>query len=71
MLAEQVSTYRNLITLKDGARVLLRLLTPEDRSRLVELFAAVSAEDAKYLRDPVSNPETVRQWVERPLTTGY
>ncbi len=65
MLAEQVSTYRNLLTLKDGARVLLRLLTPDDRSRLVELFAAVSPEDAKYLRDPVSNPETVGQWVDQ------
>lgn len=65
MLAEQVSTYRNLITLKDGARVLLRLLTPDDRSRLVELFAAVSPEDAKYLRDPVSNPETVGEWVDQ------
>jgi L-amino acid N-acyltransferase YncA len=65
MLTEQVSTYRNLITLKDGARVLLRLLTPDDCGRLVELFSAVSPEDAKYLRDPVSNPEIVRQWVDQ------
>ena len=58
------ATYRNLITLKDGARVLLRPLTPDDRSRLVEMFAPVSPDDAKYLRDPVTDAETVGRWVD-------
>ena len=65
MIAEQsLTTYRNLITLKDGARVLLRLLTPEDRQRLIDLFAPVSLDDAKYLRNKVSNEEMVGQWVD-------
>ena len=64
MLVEQATTYRNLITLKDGARVLLRLLTPDDRSRFIEMFAPVSADDAKYLRDPITHPETTGRWVD-------
>ncbi|MEK7439286.1 MAG: GNAT family N-acetyltransferase [Chloroflexota bacterium] len=65
MIAEQsLTTYRNLITLKDGARVLLRLLTPDDRQRLIDLFAPVSSDDAKYLRNKVSNEEMVGQWVD-------
>jgi L-amino acid N-acyltransferase YncA len=64
MLAEQVATYRNLITLKDGARVLLRLLTPDDRNRLVAMFAPISPDDARYLRDPVTDAETVGRWVD-------
>ncbi len=58
-------TYRNLITLEDGARVLLRLLTSEDRQRLIDMFAPVSADDAKYLRDPVTDGKTVGQWVDQ------
>ncbi|MBI3360432.1 MAG: GNAT family N-acetyltransferase [Chloroflexi bacterium] len=65
MFSEQVSTYRNLITLKDGARVLLRLLTPDDRSRLIEMFAHASPDDVKYLRDPVTDGEMVGRWVEQ------
>jgi RimJ/RimL family protein N-acetyltransferase len=64
MLVEQATTYRNLITLKDGTRVLLRLLTPDDRNRLIEMFAPVSPDDAKYLRDPVSSAEIVGRWVD-------
>ena len=64
MPAEYITTYRNLITLKDGARVLLRPLTADDRQRIVEMFAPVSPEDAKYLRDPVTNAETVGRWVD-------
>ena len=64
MPAEYITTYRNLITLKDGARVLLRPLTPDDRSRLIDMFAPIPAEDARYLRDPVTNAETVGRWVD-------
>ncbi len=77
MLADYLKTYRNLISLKDGARVLLRPLVPEDRRRLIEMFAAVSPEEAKYLRDPVTDAETVGRWVDQldytrviPLVAG-
>lgn len=64
MMIEQATTYRNLITLKDGARVLLRPLTRDDRKQLIEMFAPVSPDDSKYLRDPITDPETVGRWVD-------
>jgi RimJ/RimL family protein N-acetyltransferase len=65
MSTELIATYRNLLTLKDGARVLLRLLTIEDRDRLIDMFAPVSPEDLKYIRDPVIDAETVGRWVDQ------
>ncbi len=65
MLADYLTTYRNLITLKDGARVLLRPLVAEDRKRLIDMFAAASPEDTKYLRDPITDAETVGRWVDQ------
>jgi acetyltransferase len=64
MLADYLKTYRNLITLKDGARVLLRPLVSEDRKMLIDLFAAASPEDTKYLRDPITDAEHVGGWVD-------
>jgi RimJ/RimL family protein N-acetyltransferase len=64
MLADYLKTYRNLITLKDGARVLLRPLVAEDRQRLIDLFAAASPDDTKYLRDPITDAAHVGGWVD-------
>lgn len=64
MLADHLKTYRNLITLKDGARVLLRPLVSEDRKMLIALFAAASPDDTKYLRDPITDAEHVGAWVD-------
>ena len=65
MLADNLKTYRNLITLKDGARVLLRPLVAEDRKLLIDLFSAASPDDTKYLRDPITDPDHVAQWAEQ------
>ena len=64
MPADYIATYRNLITLKDGARVLLRPLMPDDRGRLIEMFAPIAPDDAKYLRDAVTDTATVGRWVD-------
>ena len=62
MLPEQVKNYREYLTLKDGVGVLLRPMTAEDRERLVELFAPVSEEDARYLQDNVRDPALIDSW---------
>lgn len=59
MLNQQDVLYRQLVTLADGTRVLLRFLTPADRQALRELYAALSPEDMRYLRQPVSDPKVV------------
>ena len=62
MLPEQIKSYREYLTLKDGVGVLLRPMTAEDRERLVDLFAPVSEEDALYLQDNVRDPALIDSW---------
>jgi RimJ/RimL family protein N-acetyltransferase len=64
MITKQELVYRQLITLHDGARVLLRPLTSDDRQALIDLFAHVSAEDLRYMRHDVSDPQIVGSWVD-------
>jgi acetyltransferase len=64
MITKEELTYRQLITLKDGGRVLLRPLLPEDRQALIDLYAPISVEDQRFVRHDVSNPLVVGQWVD-------
>ncbi len=57
-------TFRRLVTLEDGARLLLRPLTAEDREGLVALYASAQPEDVRSLRDDVTDPQVVRGWVD-------
>jgi L-amino acid N-acyltransferase YncA len=59
---ERLATYRNLLTLKDGTKVLLRPLVPDDAEKLADLFAKVSDEDLRYLRNNVRDQEVVKGW---------
>jgi RimJ/RimL family protein N-acetyltransferase len=59
-----IETYRQLVTLADGARILLRPLTTADGEALVKLYAAAQPEDVRPLRDDVTNSEVVRTWIQ-------
>jgi hypothetical protein len=56
--------YRQIITLSDGGRVLLRPLTADDRQNLVDLYATLNAEDLRLLRHNVSDPSVIHSWVD-------
>jgi acetyltransferase len=62
MTASTLETFRRLVTLEDGARLLLRPLTPDDEEALVQLYANADPEDLRDLRDDVSDPALVREW---------
>jgi RimJ/RimL family protein N-acetyltransferase len=62
---EQLITYRHLIALPDGMRVLLRPLVPKDREALVKLFSDLAPEDLRYFRSNVVDPETIARWAEQ------
>jgi len=64
MLTKQDMIYRQLVSLRDGARVLLRPLTREDRQALIDLFSPISQEDLNYFRTNVSDPQVVGKWVD-------
>ena len=63
-MRSQLANYRNLITLADGTRVLLRPLGPDDREALVQLFSSAAEEDRRYLVDDVTDRELVAGWVD-------
>lgn len=56
--------YRQVITLSDGARVLLRPLTTDDRQALLDLYSPLSSEDVRLFRHNVGIPEVVNRWVD-------
>ncbi len=64
MVTKEDIVFRQLITLSDGGRVLLRPLTTEDREQLIELFQHVSPEDLRYLHHNVTDAELVASWVD-------
>jgi hypothetical protein len=64
MLTKPDLIYRQLVTLRDGARVLLRPLTSGDRQALIDLFAVISEEERRYFRTNVKDAEIVGGWVD-------
>ena len=56
--------FRQVITMRDGARVLLRPLVPGDRQMLMDFFLPVSAEERRYMRHNIHDPEVVASWAE-------
>ncbi|HET89667.1 MAG TPA: GNAT family N-acetyltransferase [Chloroflexi bacterium] len=61
---EQLGRYRQVKTLSDGSRLLLRPLSKEDRQGLVSLFSRASKQDLEYFRDDAGDPAVVESWVD-------
>ncbi len=64
MATQQELSYRQLVTLRDGTRVLLRPLTADDRQALIDLFVTVPPEERKYMRHDVTDRELVGAWAD-------
>jgi RimJ/RimL family protein N-acetyltransferase len=64
MLAEQIKTFREMVTLKDGAYILLRALTNEDKGRLKEFYGAVTDEDLRFFRHQLKDDSIIENWCE-------
>lgn len=56
--------YRQVVTLRDGARILLRPLTKEDRQALLDLFIPVPMEERRFMRHNVNSAEVVNSWID-------
>jgi RimJ/RimL family protein N-acetyltransferase len=63
-MLDHVAHFRQLGTLSDGTRVLLRPLQHEDTDALLALFGNISAEDLQFVRSDITNKATVRSWVD-------
>jgi len=64
MLPEQIKNFREMVTLKDGAYVLLRPMNSTDEKHLLEFYSAVSDEDMRFFRHYVKDPNIVHNWSE-------
>lgn len=50
--------------LHDGTEIVLRLMMKEDEGALFDFFQRVRKEDRLFLREDVSDPATIRAWVD-------
>lgn len=57
------SLYPKPITLADGARVEIRLMTAADRDPILEFANALPQEDLLFLRVDLTKPEVVDDWI--------
>jgi RimJ/RimL family protein N-acetyltransferase len=64
MVTKDDLIFRQVVTLRDGARVLLRPLAKEDRQALLDFFIPVTYEERRYMRHNVNDAELVSSWVE-------
>lgn len=61
---QNVARYRKVKTLPNGARLLLRPLTDQDKQEFVTMFARASKEDLEYFRSDAGDPAVVEGWVD-------
>jgi len=64
MVTKEDLIFRQIVTMRDGARVLLRPLVPDDRQALLDFFLPVSVEERRYMRHSVNDPTLINSWVE-------
>ena len=63
MISEDLA-YRQIVTLRDGARVLLRPMATEDRQSLLDLFLPVPMDERRFMRHDVNNPQVVNSFID-------
>jgi acetyltransferase len=64
MVTKEDKLYRQVFTLKDGARLLIRPLNKEDKQNLLDLFLPVPMEERRFMRHNINDPAIVSSWVE-------
>jgi RimJ/RimL family protein N-acetyltransferase len=63
MVSKDELLYRQIFTLKDGARILLRPLNKDDLQALLEFFLPVTPEERRYFRHDVSDPKVIESFI--------
>jgi RimJ/RimL family protein N-acetyltransferase len=64
MVTKEDLIFRQVVTLRDGARVLLRPLLKEDRQALLDLYLPISFDDRRFMRHNVNDPDVINQWID-------
>jgi RimJ/RimL family protein N-acetyltransferase len=64
MVTKDDLIFRQVVTLRDGARVLIRPLTEDDRKSLMDLLLPIPPEEAQFLRHNITDPQVIAEWTE-------
>ena len=64
MVTKEDLVFRQVVTLRDGTRVLLRPLLPDDRKALLDLFLPISFEERRFMRHNINDPDVINSWVD-------
>lgn len=56
--------YRKFITLKNGKRLMFRILTAHDREGLIKLFQEAPDEDTRFLKQNVKDLKIINYWID-------
>lgn len=64
MMPEQIQKFREIVTLADGARILIRPMVKEDQGGLTDLFSSVTNDDLRYFRHDVKDPKVINKWID-------
>lgn len=64
MLPEHLKNFREIVTISDGARILLRPLTKNDQNVLPELYSSISDNELRFFRHNVKDPNILKKWSE-------
>ena len=65
MLPDQIKTFREMVTLKDGGHVLLRPLVKDDRPHLEQVFSPVGEDDMRYFRHNIKDINVLQGWCDQ------
>lgn len=63
-MLDQIAKFRQVVTLMDGTRVLLRPLTKDDKKNLVAFFEPIGPDDLKMMRNDVRSRDLVESWTD-------
>lgn len=64
MLPDQIRSFREMVTLKDGTHVLLRPMVKDDRGHLEELYGPIGDDDLRYFRENIKDPRVLQEWCD-------
>src|SRR4030042_2020142 len=58
------TAYRKFVTLRNGTRVMFRILNEQDREPLVQLFKEAPDEDTRFLKQDVKDLKLINYWLD-------
>ncbi len=59
-----IGAYPKQVTLRDGSEIMIRPLNRDDEQRLAEFFHGIPEDERFFLKDEVTSPSLIKQWIE-------